>query len=120
MFVYSQEEQTPAALLDSQVPDPVKEERFHEGMILQQRISAENNKRLIGKTLPILIEGKEEKPTDTYRGRSYQDAPEVDGCVYVEVPKKIKLSEGDFVSAAVRDSKEYDLTAAFLKIDDYS
>jgi ribosomal protein S12 methylthiotransferase len=120
MFVYSREDGTSAASLGGQVPDRVKQERFHEGMILQQRISAANNERLIGKTFSVLIEGRSEDEPNTCRGRSCQDAPEVDGCVYVRAPKGIELSEGDFVLAQVQDSKEYDLTASFLKIDDHT
>ena len=117
MFTYSHEEGSHAALLDDQVPEKVKEERFHAGMALQQQISKENNRQLIGKTLTIVIEGREEKDSKVYRGRSYMDAPEVDGLVYVRVPERINLSEGDFVSAKVKAAREYDLTAAFLQIE---
>lgn len=116
MFTYSQEENSPAALLEHQVPEKISEERFHLGMVLQQQISKENNKRLIGKVFQILIEGQDEEDPRIYRGRSYMDAPEVDGLVYVRVPNGLSLSEGDFISAKVEAAREYDLSSAFLQV----
>lgn len=115
MFTYSNEESSQAALLENQVPERVKEKRFHEGMLLQQKISKENNERLMGKTFSILIEGREEKTTDIFQGRTYMDAPEVDGLVYVHVPKGVVLKPGDFVLARITAAREYDLTASYVR-----
>ena len=115
MFTYSNEEGSHAALLENQVAERTKEKRFHEGMLLQQKISVENNERLIGKTFSVLIESCEEKKRNVYRGRSYMDAPEVDGLVYVQVQKGIVLEAGEFVLARVTAAQEYDLTAAYLQ-----
>jgi len=115
MFTYSNEEGSHAALLENQVSEHAKEKRFHEGMLLQQKISKENNERLTGKTFSILIEGRKEKKPNVYQGRSYMDAPEVDGLVYVHVPKGAVLKAGEFVLAQVTAAQEYDLTATYLQ-----
>lgn len=115
LFTYSREDGSEAARLDRQVPEAVKEKRFHEAMALQQRISRSNNERLIGKTLSILIEGREEPDPHVYRGRSYMDAPEVDGLVYVRVPNGIVLREGEFVLSKIEGAAHYDLRATYLK-----
>ncbi len=115
MFTYSNEESSHAATLENQVLEPIKEERFHKGMLLQQKISKENNQRLIGKTFSVLVEGHSEKDPNVYRGRTYMDAPEVDGLIYVQVPKEVVLKEGDFALAKVVEAQEYDLTATYLR-----
>lgn len=117
MFTYSNEEGSHAAALDGHVPESVKEKRFHEGMTLQQKISVSNNQKLIGKTFSVLIEGKDEKEPRLYMGRSYMDAPEVDGVVYVKIPKEISVKPGQFVTARITEAKEYDLLATFLKLE---
>lgn len=113
IFRYSNEEGSQAALLENQVPELVKERRFREGMMLQQKISEKNNRRLIGKTFSILIEGREDGNQNIYRGRTYMDAPEVDGLVYICVPEGIALNEGEFVLAKIESVREYDLNAAY-------
>ena len=117
MFVYSNEEGTHAATLNGHVSESVKEKRFHEGMILQQKISESNNQKVVGKTLSVLIEGKDEKEPNLYHGRSYMDAPEVDGMVYVKAQKTLSLIPGQFVTAQITEAKEYDLLASFLKLE---
>ena len=117
MFTYSNEEGSHAATLAEHVSEKIKEKRFHAGMLLQQKISKENNERLIGKTFPVLIEGRDDKNAQLYHGRTYMDAPEVDGLTYVEVPKGTELKEGEFVLAKVHSAKEYDLMASYLKTD---
>lgn len=112
MFTYSNEEGSHAATLNGHISEAVKQKRFHEGMMLQQKISEANNQKIIGKTLSILIEGKEEKEPNVYHGRTYMDAPEVDGMVYVTVPKGTRLSPGQFVNAQITGAREYDLIAS--------
>jgi len=113
MFTYSNEEGSHAATLDNHVSESEKEKRFHEGMMLQQKISEANNQKLIGKTLTVLAEEKDNKEPNLYRGRSYMDAPEVDGIVYLKVPKGVSLKPGQFVTAQITEAKEYDLLAEF-------
>ena len=119
MFAYSNEEGSHAATLPNQVSESVKTRRFEHAMLLQQKISRQNNEQMIGKQLSILIEGRDEHDKTLYRGRSYMDAPEVDGLVYVSVSQgTFGLSEGRFVSAKVTAAKEYDLEASFLKSEE--
>ena len=114
MFTYSNEEGSHAALLEGQVPDRIKDNRFHRGMSLQQKVSKENNERLIHKTFSVLIEGREKNDSLVYRGRTYMDAPEVDGLIYVQVLKNMVLHDGDFVLAKVVATEDYDLIAHYL------
>lgn len=114
IFMYSQEEGSGAAMLSGQVPERVKEKRFHAAMALQQTISRSINQGLIGRTLTVLVEERDEKQAGVWCGRTYMDAPEVDGTVYVKVPHRAAdLSPGDFVSATIEGAREYDLNARF-------
>jgi ribosomal protein S12 methylthiotransferase len=103
-FIYSREEGTPAYGFKGQTPQKIKEERFDLVMRSQQEISQRLNARLLGKTLRVLVEEKEE---GAYFGRSEYDAPEVDGMVYINCRHKLK--PGDFVKVRVTDTLEYDL-----------
>jgi len=102
VFTYSREEGTPAADLPDQVPDQVKEERYQRLMELQQGISLARNQQMIGRTLDVLVEGSGEGLSV---GRSYRDAPEVDGLVLV----KEELPLGEMVSVLITGAMEYDL-----------
>jgi ribosomal protein S12 methylthiotransferase len=114
IFTYSQETGSLAATLAGQVSGKVKEERLERGMLLQQRIAREMNQRLVGECLEVLIEEKEETP-GLWTGRTYRDAPEVDGMVYLKADgltkNKIQLKPGEFVNARITDTREYDLVA---------
>ncbi|MBD3380458.1 MAG: 30S ribosomal protein S12 methylthiotransferase RimO [Candidatus Omnitrophica bacterium] len=103
-FVYSREEGSAAADMPGQVPDALKKERFDRVMTLQRDISAENNASLIGNELDVLID--EPAGEGRYAGRSYMDAPEVDGGVFVLGEG---LSAGDLVKARITGAMEYDL-----------
>jgi ribosomal protein S12 methylthiotransferase len=103
-FVYSREEGTPACNFKKQLPKTIKIERLNAVMSLQQEISKGVNKKLLGKTIDVLID---EEENDIYLGRSQYDAPEVDGQVYVK--SKSKLNAGDFVKVKITDTLEYDL-----------
>ncbi len=105
-FSYSQEEDTAAAAFPNQIDDEVKAERFDKLMSLQQEISAEYLKSLIGKTLKVMVEGKL-VDEDVYIGRSYMDAPGVDGNVFINCESD--LMSGDFVDVLITGSSEYDL-----------
>lgn len=105
VFKYSQEENTPAAEFANQVSEDEKEKRYNEIMITQQSISHANKQRFIGETLAVLVEGAEE---DTYFGRFYGDAPEIDGTVFVD-SYDIPLIIGNFYSVKIVNALEYDL-----------
>ena len=106
-FVYSNEPGTAAACLEEQVPDAVKEERYHRVMEKQQGLSLERNARFVGKTLPVLVESQVSERPLTYRGRSFRDAPEIDGSVLFESCQPISL--GTFVPVRIREARPYDL-----------
>lgn len=111
IFTYSREEGSFAAGLPGQIPERVKRKRLEEGMLLQQKIARENNERLKGKILEVLIE-EEDKKNGYGLGRTYMDAPEVDGSVVVKAGSQKngrRLQPGDFVSVRVTASQEYDL-----------
>lgn len=103
VFTYSQEEGTPAATMPGQVPEEVKQERYHTLMSLQCRISEEINQSLVGQTLRVLVEGEQD---GVAYGRSYRDAPDVDGRVYIE---GVRATPGQFVTVRVAEGYTYDL-----------
>lgn len=103
-FIYSREEGTAAYGFKGQLPLKVKQERFNAVMSLQQHISRQVNNCLLGKTLDVLID---ERENDYYLGRTQYDAPEVDGMVYVKSKKKLRT--GEFVKVKISDTLEYDL-----------
>jgi len=106
VFTYSQEEDTPAAVFEKQIPEEIKEQRRDELMLLQQEISYEQGENLIGQEIDVLIEGYlfEE---DIYVGRTYRDAPNVDGSVFVNAEEE--MISGDFVKVRITGAQEYDL-----------
>ena len=106
VFTYSPEENTPAAEMADQVPEEVKEERRDELMELQQEISYEHTQQLVGKTIKVMVEGYLFED-DIYVGRSYMDAPKVDGCVFINSPEE--LMTGDFVYVKITQGREYDV-----------
>ncbi len=107
VFTYSPEEGTPAERMPDQVPEEVKEERRDELMLLQQQISAEKTEQMVGKTLDVLVEGRIPEE-GIYVGRTYRDAPEVDGYIFIHAEEEI--ISGDFVTVKVNGADEYDLT----------
>ena len=106
VFAYSQEEDTPAAGMPEQVEEAVKEARRDELMELQQAIAFEKAEDMVGRVLTVMIEGKV-ADEDTYVARTYRDAPNVDGYLFVNT--SANLMTGDFVKVQVVDSNEYDL-----------
>ena len=105
-FPYSPEEGTPAADMPDQVPDEIKEARRDEIMELQQEISAERGQAMIGKTLLCMIEGQISGES-AYIARTYADAPQVDGYIFVQSGEL--MVTGDFVKVHVTGALEYDL-----------
>ncbi len=106
VFTYSPEENTPAAEMADQVPEEVKEERRDELMELQQEISYDKGQDRIGQELLVMIEGKVADES-AYIGRTYGDAPKVDGYIFVQTGEL--LMTGDFAKVRVTGALEYDL-----------
>lgn len=106
VFPYSQEEGTPAAVMEDQVPDEVKEERRDRVMELQQEISLDHGQDMIGRELEVFIEGQV-ADENAYVGRTYMDAPGVDGYIFVNTG--LELMSGMFVRVRVTGALEYDL-----------
>lgn len=106
VFTYSPEEDTPAAEMPDQIEDEIKEARKNEIMELQQDIAFEAAETMIGKELYAMIEGKV-ADEDAYVARTYKDAPNVDGYLFVNTDKQ--LMSGDFVKVIITGSNEYDL-----------
>ena len=106
VFSYSQEEETPAYDFRPQVGEEEKARRRDELYELQQAVSYEISQKLIGKHLEVIIDGYL-PDDDVYVGRSYRDAPDIDGLVFVYSDRE--LMTGDMVTVEVTDAKEYDL-----------
>jgi ribosomal protein S12 methylthiotransferase len=104
-FLYSREEGTASSLLTDDVPPPLKQERRNRLMELQQGISLENNRAWVGRRMDILVEGRRKGLTV---GRSFRDAPEVDGVVLIEGD----ASPGKMVRVRITGALPYDLTLA--------
>ena len=106
VFTYSQEEDTPAAEMPDQIPEEVKKERQEQIMELQQEIAFEKAEGMTGQDVLVMIEGKV-ADENAYVGRTYKDAPNVDGLVFVNTDRE--LMTGDFVPVHITGSYEYDL-----------
>ena len=106
VFPYSAEEDTPAATMEDQIPEEVKEARRDEIMELQQEISLEKGENRVGQVLTVMIEGKVSGES-AYIGRTYGDAPKVDGYIFVQTGEL--LMTGDFAKVRVTGALEYDL-----------
>ncbi len=106
VFTYSAEEDTPAACMEDQIPTEVKEERRDAIMELQQEIAFDHCERMIGRTVDVIIEGKV-ADENAYVGRTYMDAPNVDGYIFVQTATP--LMSGDFARVIVTGAAEYDL-----------
>jgi len=106
-FVYSTEENTLAAGLPDQVPEDVKEDRRERLMVRQQAISLTNNSALIGKTVQMLVEGAGDGISV---GRTYRDAPEIDGLLIVEG----EVDVGELLPVVITGASEYDLWGEWI------
>lgn len=116
VFAYSQEEDTPAARMEQQIPEQVKEQRRDEIMALQQEIAFEKSKSHIGRVFDVMVEGS--LPDEgVYIARTYMDAPEVDG--YVFVSTDWNLMSGDFLRVRITGADEYDLIGEIIEEDDH-
>lgn len=124
VFAYSAEEGTPAERMEGQIPEEVKDRRRDEIMELQQEISFEKGKKKIGKVFEVIVEGSVQRDSvggeafesireanddgkTVYVGRSYMDAPDVDGSVFFE--SEYEIMSGELVDVEIIASDEYDL-----------
>lgn len=111
VFTYSQEEDTPAAGFEDQVEEEVKEDRQAEIMELQQEIVFEQAESMIAREVLVMIEGKV-ADENAYVGRTYRDAPNVDGLIFVNTEEE--LMSGDFARVRVTGAAEYDLIGELI------
>lgn len=105
-FTYSPEEGTPAAEMEHQVPQELKEEWRDAVMELEQEVIFDKNEQMTGRELYAIIEGKV-ADENAYVGRTYRDAPDVDGYVFINTSQE--LMTGDFVKVRITGAYEYDL-----------
>ena len=111
VFTYSQEEDTPAAEMEGQIDEEVKEERQAELMELQQEIAFDMAEDMIGREVLVMVEGKV-ADENAYVGRTYKDAPNVDGLIFINTEEE--LMSGDFVKVKVTGALEYDLIGEMI------
>lgn len=122
VFTYSKEEDTPAASMNDQISEEVKEERQDQIMLLQQDIAFDQGESMVGRKLKVIVEGKlpddealdysEGEAKSIYICRTYKDAPGVDG--YIFVPSSGELISGDFIDVEVTGAKDYDLIGSII------
>jgi ribosomal protein S12 methylthiotransferase len=113
VFTYSREDNTPAAKMKPQILAKVKKQRQKELMKLQQSIVFSKTEELSGKTFEVLVEGKIADEENVYIGRTYMDAPQVDGFFFLSSGEE--LISGDIVRAKVTGAKGYDLIGEMVK-----
>lgn len=111
VFTYSPEEDTPAAEMTDQISEEIKQDRQAELMELQQDIVFDRNEDLIGEEMLVMIEGKV-ADENAYVGRTYRDAPNVDGLIFVNTDEE--LVSGDFAKVKVTGAMDYDLIGELL------
>ena len=111
VFTYSQEEGTPAATFDDQIDDETKNERLEDIMLLQQDISAEKLEAYIDKEFDVIVDGYL-SDDDVYVARSYMDAPDIDGMIFIDSDRE--LISGEIVRVVITDSDVYDLEARLI------
>jgi ribosomal protein S12 methylthiotransferase len=107
MFQYSQEDHTPAGELSKQLSTKKKKKRYGHAMALQQKVSRDVQRRFVGQTLRVLVEGR---ANGEFVGRSHADAPEIDGSVHVTGTARV----GEFARVRITGASEYDLTGETL------
>lgn len=115
VFAYSQEEDTPAAEMDGQIPEEIRQSRRNEIMELQQEIAFSANRSLIGREFDVMIEGRLPEE-NVYITRTYMDAPDVDG--YVFVASEWNLMSGDFLRVRIIGADDYDLIGEIVEQDE--
>lgn len=112
VFTYSPEEGTPAAEMDGQIDQEVKEERQAELIELQQEVAFDKAEEMTGREMLVMIEGKV-ADENAYVGRTYRDAPNVDGLIFINTDEE--LVSGDFVRVKVTGALDYDLIGGLVE-----
>ena len=115
VFTDSREEDTAAYDMPNQVPEDVMQERYHDLMSVQCKISEEINQSFEGKEIEVLVEGRDEEQPNIAVGRSYREAPEVDGQVYIENDTDSK--PGDIIKVKVLQGFTYDIVGEKIKTE---
>lgn len=110
-FTYSPEEDTPAATFEDQIDEEVKEDRQADIMELQQEIAFDKAEDMIGREVLAMIEGKV-ADENAYVGRTYRDAPNVDGLIFINTD--VELISGDFAKVKVTGALDYDLIGELM------
>ena len=110
-FTYSPEEDTPAATFEDQIDEEVKEDRQADIMELQQEIAFDKAEDMIGREVLVMIEGKV-ADENSYVGRTYRDAPNVDGLIFINTD--VELISGDFAKVKVTGALDYDLIGELM------
>ena len=108
-FTFSCEEDTPAAQFDDDVPAQVKQDRYDTVMSLQMNVTAERNRKQIGRTVEVLCEDYD-PAAGVYYGRSAADAPDIDTKIYFSAKTKKRIRPGTFVGVKITEAVDYDLT----------
>ena len=111
-FSYSQEEGTPAASMDGQIDENIKQRRADNIMEMQSIIAEQNNQRMIGKTVEAVTEGFD-RYAECFFGRTSADAPDIDGKIFFTSENKLSL--GQFVKVKIDDVMEYDLIGSVIE-----
>ncbi len=109
VFTYSREEGTAAGRMPDQIPEAIKEERFHALMSLQAKISEEAHLAMEGQELTVLVEGMDEDNPGLALARSYREAPDIDGTIFLE--NAAELQPGDFVKVRIVQGFTYEMLA---------
>ncbi|NLL69589.1 MAG: 30S ribosomal protein S12 methylthiotransferase RimO [Epulopiscium sp.] len=112
VFTYSQEEGTKAAEFPDQIQEEIKQERRGLLMELQQGISIKLSQKMTGREMEVLIEGKLPEQ-GVYCGRTYKDAPDIDGMVFIPIQKE--LMSGEFIKVRIKEAYEYDLVGEMIE-----
>jgi ribosomal protein S12 methylthiotransferase len=113
-FQYSPEENTAAGKMSGQLDEETKQKRFDQLMSLQKKISKKKHRQMIGRTLPVLVEGVSEETDLLLKGRTSQQAPDIDGIVYINDGQ---AKVGDLVMLEVTDAMDYDLVGRIVSED---
>ena len=113
VFQYSQEENTAAAAMPDQVPEEVKQDRYDELMAIQAGISEEIHREMEDRELEVVVEGYEEEEANLAVARSYREAPDIDGSIFVENAPGLK--PGDFIKVRVEQGFAYEVVATRLE-----
>ena len=114
IFAYSQEEGSPAAQLPEQLPEEVKEARRERLMEVQAEISLQNNQKMIGRTEKVLVEGLSRETDLLLEGRTRYQAPEIDGCVYINQGQS---RSGEIVDVRITEAHAYDLVGEIVSAE---